>query len=51
MFQEIAAILGPRESAGIATSAQPGAPVRTEPQRRQHLITRRLLGVLSRRGR
>ncbi len=46
MFQEIAALLGPLATNGIATSALPGAPMRAEPQRRPHLVTHRLLGVL-----
>ncbi len=34
MFQEIAAVLGPLATNGIATSALPGAPVRPVPRRR-----------------
>jgi hypothetical protein len=49
MFQEIAAVLGPRTTAGIATSALPDAPVQPVPQRRY--ATRRLLGLLPGRGR
>ena len=50
MFQEIAAVLGPRATAGIATSALPWAPVCAEPPRRR-LITRGLRHVLPGRGR
>jgi hypothetical protein len=46
MFQEIAALLGPRVTSGIATSALPGAPVRVEPDRRPHLFRHRVLGML-----
>ncbi len=46
MYQEIAAVLGPSTTCGIATSALPGAPVQAEPRRRPHMVTRRLLGVL-----
>ena len=51
MFQEIAALLGPQATGGIATSALPCAPVRPVPQRRRHLFTRRLLSVRPERGR
>ena len=51
MFQEMAALLGPLATGGIATSALPCAPVRPVPQRRPQLFTRRLLGVLPGRGR
>ena len=51
MFQEIVAILGPRATGGIATSALPCAPVRPVPQPRPHLFTRRVLSVLLRHGR
>jgi hypothetical protein len=51
VHQEIAAILGPRATAGLATSALPGAPVLAEPQRRQHLVLRRLLDALPGHGR
>lgn len=51
MYLEIAAILGPRATAGIATSALPWAPVLAEPQRRPHPVMRRLLGMLPGRGR
>ena len=49
VFQEIAAVLGPRVTHGIATSALPCAPVRPVPERR-HLARRLLRGVLPRRG-
>ena len=51
MYLEIAAVLGPRATAGLATSALPGAPVLAEPRRRQHLVMRRLLDALHARGR
>ena len=35
----------------LATSARPCAPVLPVPQRRQYAVTRRLLGVLTGRGR
>jgi len=50
VYLEIAAVLGPRATAGLATSALPGAPVLAEP-RRQHLVMRRLLDVLPARRR
>lgn len=43
MFQEIAAVLGPRRTAGLATSALPCAPVLAVPERRPHRILRRVL--------
>ena len=46
MHMEIAAILGPRATCGLATSALPWAPVLPESPRRQHLIMRRLRHVL-----
>lgn len=49
MFQEIAAVLGPQTTAGLATSALPHAPVQCVPQR--HPVTRRLLGLLPGHGR
>lgn len=51
MYQEIAAVLGPSATCGVATSALPGAPVLAEPRRRPHMVTHRLLGVLRGRGR
>ena len=51
MIQEIGSVLGPRATAQIATSALPGAPVLPVCQRRQYAVTRRILGVLSGRGR
>jgi hypothetical protein len=50
VFQEIAAILGPRATAEIANSARPGAPVNAGPQRRPRLLTRLLPGALPRSG-
>jgi hypothetical protein len=50
VYQEIAAVLGPRVTHGIATSALPCAPVLPVPERRRP--ARRLLrGVLPRHGR
>ena len=49
MYQEIAAVLGPRVTHGFATSALPCAPVLPVPQRR-HLASRLLRGVLPRHG-
>ena len=43
MFQEIAAVLGPRGTAELATSALPCAPVLAEPEQRPHRILRHLL--------
>jgi len=51
MFQEIGSVLGPQATARIATSARPCAPVLPEPRRRQQTVTRRLLGVVTGRGR
>jgi hypothetical protein len=51
MIQEIGSVLGPRATAQIATSALPGAPVLPDCQRRQYPVTRRILGVLTGRGR
>ena len=49
VYQEIAAVLGPRVTHGFATSALPCAPVLPVPQRR-HLASRLLRGVLPRHG-
>ena len=51
MVQEIGSVLGLRATARIATSALPCAPVLPVSQRRRHAVTRRLLGVLTGRGR
>ncbi len=51
MYQEIGAVLGTRASTQLATSALPGAPRQAVPQRRQRPLSRRLLGMLSERGR
>jgi hypothetical protein len=51
MVQEIGSVLGLQATTRIATSALPCAPVLPVPQRRQHAVTRRLLGVLTGRGR
>ena len=50
VFQEIAAVLGPRATAEIAHSARPWAPVNAAPQRRPRLLTYLLPGVLRRSG-
>ena len=50
MFQEIAAVLGPRATAKLANSARPWAPVTAEPPRRPRLLARLLPGVLRRSG-
>ena len=50
MNMEIAAVLGPRATHGLANSALPWAPVLCEKERRQ-LARRLLLGVRSQRGR
>jgi len=49
VYQEIAAVLGPRATHRLATSALPCAPVLPEPKRR-HLARRLLRGVLPHRG-
>ena len=51
MYQEIGAVLGVRASTQLATSALPGAPMQAVPQRHQRPLSRRLLGMLSKRGR
>ncbi len=51
MMQEIGHVLGSQATARIATSALPCAPVQPESRRRQHAATRRLLSVLTGRGR
>ena len=47
VYQEIAAVLGPRATHRLATSALPCAPVLPEPR---HLTRRLLRGVLPHRG-
>jgi len=51
MIQEMGHVMGSQATARIATSALPCAPVQPEPRRRQHAVTRRLLGALTGRGR
>jgi len=51
MYQEIAAILGPRASANIANSALPCAPVLSESTFRSSSLTRRLRRLLNRADR
>jgi hypothetical protein len=48
MYQEVAAILGPRASANIANSALPCAPVVPESASRGSKLARSLRGLLSR---
>jgi hypothetical protein len=50
VFQEIAAVLGPRATAEIANSARPGTPVNADPQRRPRLLAHLLPGMLRRSG-
>jgi hypothetical protein len=50
MTQEVGSHLGLQATTRIATSALPCAPVLPVPQRRQHAVTRRLLGALTGRG-
>jgi len=51
MNEEIGTVLGARASTELATSALPEAPVQAAPKRRQRSLVRRLLGLLSARGR
>jgi hypothetical protein len=51
MYQEIAAILGPRASANIANSALPRAPVLPESASRSSSLARSLRRLLGRAGR
>jgi len=51
MYQEIAAILGPRASANIANSAMPCAPVLPESAFRGSRLARSLGRLLSRANR
>jgi hypothetical protein len=51
MYQEIAAILGPRASANIANSAMPCAPVLPESASRSSRLTRSLGRLLRRADR
>ncbi len=51
MVQEIGPVLGLQATTRIATSALPCAPVLPEPQRPQYAVTRRVLSVLTGRGR
>lgn len=51
MGPEIGSALGLRATSSLATSALPCAPVVPVPQRREHAVTRRLLGALSARSR
>ena len=51
MNDEIGTVIGARASTQLATSALPEAPVQAVPKRRQRPLWRRLLGLLSARGR
>ena len=51
MVQEIGPVFGQHATTRMATSALPWAPVLPVRQRRQHAVTRRLLSVLTARGR
>jgi hypothetical protein len=51
MFPEMGSVLGHQATTRLATSALPCAPVLPERHRRQHTVTRRLLSVLTGRGR
>jgi len=50
MFPEMGSVLGHRATTRLATSALPWAPVLPE-SRRQHTVTRRLVSLLTGRGR
>ena len=51
MGPEIGLVLGLRATTSLATSALPCAPVLPVPRRREHAVTRHLLGALTGRGR
>ena len=51
VYQQVAAVLGVRATAELATSDRPEAPVRTTPPRRHRRSSRRLSGLLPWRGR
>ena len=51
MVQDFGPVLGLQATARLATSALPCAPVLPVSQRRQHMVTRRLLSMLTGRGR
>jgi len=51
MIQEMGSVMGMQATTRLATSALPCAPVLPVPQPRQHVVTRRLLSVLTGRGR
>jgi hypothetical protein len=51
MFPEMGAVLGHQATTRLATSALPWAPVLPESRRRQHMVTRRLVSVLTGHGR
>jgi hypothetical protein len=51
MFQDLGHVIASRAMGSLATSALPCAPVLPERQRRQHAVTRRVLGVLTGRAR
>jgi hypothetical protein len=51
MSPDIGHVVASQAMFRLATSALPCAPVRPEPRRRQHAVTRRLLGALTGRAR
>ena len=51
MGHDIGPVLGLRATTRLATSALPCAPVLPVPQRREHAVTRRLVGALTGRSR
>jgi hypothetical protein len=51
VYQEITATLSVRATADLVTSARSEAPVRAAPPRRHRRSSRRLSGLLPRRGR
>jgi hypothetical protein len=51
MVQEIGPVFGQHATTRMATSALPWAPVLPVRQRRQHAVTRRLLSLVTARGR
>lgn len=51
MVQDFGPVLGLQATTRLATSALPCAPVLPVSQPRQHVVTRRLLSVLTGRGR
>ena len=50
MFPEMGSVLGHQATTRLATSALPWAPVPPQSRRRQHMVTRRLVSVLTGHG-